>query len=105
VDKIGRSDSCPCGSGKTYERCCLFSSAKDGLAAGFTTARRRKRSAFSTAVWVRGHWRRPAANWTAQGSQSNEHIVKRPEIAGVIERACRRKPSAEPVRRRAAIKR
>ncbi|MDO8446597.1 MAG: SEC-C metal-binding domain-containing protein [Deltaproteobacteria bacterium] len=22
VDKIGRNDSCPCGSGKKYKKCC-----------------------------------------------------------------------------------
>jgi uncharacterized protein YecA (UPF0149 family) len=22
-DKVGRNDSCPCGSGKKYKKCCL----------------------------------------------------------------------------------
>ena len=23
MDKIGRNDSCPCGSGKKYKKCCI----------------------------------------------------------------------------------
>lgn len=40
MDKIGRNDPCPCGSGKKYKRCCLASPAKDGLAGGFTAEER-----------------------------------------------------------------
>ena len=24
VDKIGRNDPCPCGSGKKYKKCCML---------------------------------------------------------------------------------
>jgi len=38
MDKIGRNDPCPCGSGKKYKRCCL---SKDDAPAGFTDDDRR----------------------------------------------------------------
>lgn len=30
VTKIGRNDSCPCGSGKKYKNCCLGREAQEG---------------------------------------------------------------------------
>jgi hypothetical protein len=28
-DRVGRNDSCPCGSGKKYKRCCLGATARE----------------------------------------------------------------------------
>jgi len=41
MDKVGRNDPCPCGSGKKYKRCCLGSSSTAAAAAGFTADDRR----------------------------------------------------------------
>jgi len=30
LEKLGRNDPCPCGSGKRYKRCCLASGRYDG---------------------------------------------------------------------------
>jgi uncharacterized protein YecA (UPF0149 family) len=30
MNKIGRNDSCPCGSGKKYKRCCAKKEAEMG---------------------------------------------------------------------------
>jgi tetratricopeptide (TPR) repeat protein len=30
MKKLGRNDSCPCGSGKKYKKCCLNKSAPEG---------------------------------------------------------------------------
>ncbi|MEM6944636.1 MAG: SEC-C metal-binding domain-containing protein [Pseudomonadota bacterium] len=30
VEKLGRNDLCPCGSGKRFKRCCLASGRYDG---------------------------------------------------------------------------
>ncbi len=38
MDKIGRNDPCPCGSGKKYKRCCLDQNASP---VGFTSDERR----------------------------------------------------------------
>jgi len=31
LDKIGRNDACPCGSGKKYKNCCLSKGDYEGL--------------------------------------------------------------------------
>ena len=41
---------------------------------------------------VRGHWRRPVANWTDQRMRWIEPYWKGPDIAAVIEREYRLKP-------------
>lgn len=47
MDKIGRNDPCPCGSGQKYKKCCL---AKDGL---FESRRRDEERAIQTALsWL-----------------------------------------------------
>ncbi|MEM9732886.1 MAG: SEC-C metal-binding domain-containing protein [Pseudomonadota bacterium] len=30
VEKLGRNDPCPCGSGKRFKRCCLKTGRYDG---------------------------------------------------------------------------
>lgn len=30
IEKLGRNDPCPCGSGKRFKRCCLKSGNHDG---------------------------------------------------------------------------
>ncbi|MEP1576197.1 SEC-C metal-binding domain-containing protein [Roseibium album] len=30
LEKLGRNDPCPCGSGRRYKRCCLKSGKFDG---------------------------------------------------------------------------
>ena len=30
IEKLGRNDLCPCGSGRRYKRCCLKSGKYDG---------------------------------------------------------------------------
>lgn len=47
MNKIGRNDPCPCGSGQKYKKCCL---AKDGL---FESRRREEGQAVQTALdWL-----------------------------------------------------
>ena len=47
MDKIGRNDPCPCGSGQKYKKCCL---AKDGQ---FESRRREEEGAVQTALsWL-----------------------------------------------------
>jgi hypothetical protein len=47
MDKIGRNDPCPCGSGQKYKKCCL---AKDGL---FDSRRREEEHAVHIALsWL-----------------------------------------------------
>ena len=29
IDKVGRNDPCPCGSGKKYKRCCMRNSPQE----------------------------------------------------------------------------
>lgn len=36
ADKIGRNDSCPCGSGKKYKMCCLQASSQRNEAKSFS---------------------------------------------------------------------
>ena len=31
LEKLGRDDLCPCGSGKPFKRCCLRTGAFDGV--------------------------------------------------------------------------
>jgi hypothetical protein len=31
LEKLGRNDPCPCGSGKRFKRCCLAGGAFDGV--------------------------------------------------------------------------
>ena len=30
VEKLGRKDPCPCGSGRSFKRCCLKTKRNDG---------------------------------------------------------------------------
>jgi hypothetical protein len=41
MEKVGRNDSCPCGSGKKFKRCCLEQVEKEGRITRLTAGRDR----------------------------------------------------------------
>ena len=41
MEKVGRNDSCPCGSGKKFKRCCLEQVEKEGGVTRLTAERDR----------------------------------------------------------------
>lgn len=56
MNKIGRNDLCPCGSGQKYKKCCL---AKNE---GFEARRREERQAIQTAIdWLQAAYPEEAA--------------------------------------------
>ena len=53
MDKVGRNDPCPCGSGKKYKRCCL---AKDEAQASVRATEYEARPKAVLPDWSSGDW-------------------------------------------------
>jgi hypothetical protein len=77
VEKIGRNDSCPCGSGKKYKSCCML--AKQSIAK--TMEGKRK----FTAKLISGGGMKPSQ--PESSDSANMQSVTPPDYTAMMERS------------------